>query len=59
MLNVISSINEIKRLVFFMESMNVYCEILIEFLKIYYMQFVLKIVNKVHIGLFFLELVSG
>lgn len=42
-----------------MESMNVYCEILIEFLKIYYMQFVLKIVNKVHIGLFFLELVSG
>jgi hypothetical protein len=42
-----------------MESMNVYCEIWNEFLIIYYMQFVLQIVNKVYVGLFFLELVSG
>jgi uncharacterized membrane protein YdfJ with MMPL/SSD domain len=42
-----------------MECMNVYCEILIEFLNIYYVQFVMQIVNKVYIGIFFLELVSS
>ena len=42
-----------------MESMNVYCEIWIEFLNIYYMQFVLQVVNKIYMGLFFLEIVSG
>ena len=42
-----------------MESMKVYCEILIEFLDTYHIKFVLQVVDKVYMVLFFLELVSG
>jgi hypothetical protein len=48
-----------KRDLTFSLFMKVYCEIWIKFLNTYYIQFVLQVVDKVYIVLFFLELVSG